>query len=201
MNLSQRAPDRLLFLRSWISRPLQVAAIAPSSRWLADAITADISAQSGHVLELGAGTGALTRALLRRGVDEEALTLIEREPAFARLLRERFPFASVLECDAAALPSECRDASTAVSGLPLLSMSPAQVERILSGTFERLLGDACFYQFTYGLRCPVPAAILFRLGLTARYCRFVPQNLPPASVHRIMRRSVHEREASQCASF
>lgn len=188
MNLSRRMPDHLLFLRSWISRPLQVAAVAPSSRRLAEAITADISPNCGPVLELGPGTGVFTQALLRRGVPEAALTLVEREPAFAQLLRIRFPAASVLDCDAAALPSGCRGFSAAVSGLPLLSMPPGQVERILAGTFERLVEDACFFQFTYGPQCPVPEAVLLRLGLAARFCRFVPLNLPPASVYRIARR-------------
>lgn len=71
--------------------------------------------------------------------------------------------------------------------LPLLSMSPGQVERILAGAFERFAGDACFYEFTYGPRCPVPLAVLCRLGLTAEFRRFVPLNLPPASVYRIAR--------------
>ena len=207
MNLSRRTPDHLLFLRSWISRPLHVAAVAPSSRRLAEAITADISPRSGPVLELGPGTGVFTQALLRRGVPEAALTLVEREPAFAELLRIRFPAASVLECDAATLPSGCRGFSAAVSGLPLLSLPPGQVEGILNtesniAGLEHLVGDACFYQFTYGPRCPVPEAVLLRLGLAARFRRFVPLNLPPASVYRITRlSSLQEQEASQCASF
>lgn len=202
MNLSLRIPDHLLFLRSWMRRPFQVAALAPSSHWLAEAITADISPRSGPVLELGPGTGVFTQALLRRGVPEAGLTLVEREPAFAELLRIRFPAASVLECDAATLPSGCRGFSVAVSGLPLLSMPPDQVECILAGAFERLVGDACFYQFTYGPRCPVPEAVLLRLGLAARFRHFVPLNLPPASVYRIASlSSLQEQEASQCASF
>lgn len=202
MTLSQRMPDHLLFLRSWMIRPLQVAAIAPSSRWLANAITADVSGNAGPVLELGAGTGVFTQALLRRGVPEKALTLIEREPVFAELLRERFPAASVLECDAAMLPGGHDRFSAAISGLPLLSMPDEQVERILARAFEFLQADACFYQFTYGPRCPVSESGLLHLGLTARFCRFVPLNLPPASVYRIARiPSTTEREASLCTSF
>ena len=202
MILPQRIPDHLLFLRSWMMRPLQVAAIAPSSRWLADAITAEVSRDAGPVLELGAGTGVFTQALLRRGVSEEALTLIEREPVFVELLRKRFPAASVLECDAAMLPCGDDSFAAAVSGLPLLSMSDEQVERILSSAFERLRPDACLYQFTYGPQCPVSESTLFRLGLTAGFHRFVPLNLPPASVYRIARiPSITERGASPCASF
>lgn len=202
MTLSHRMHDHLLFLRSWMTRPLQVAAIVPSSRWLANAITAEVSGDAGPVLELGAGTGVFTQALLRRGVPEKVLTLIERESVFVELLRKRFPAASVLECDAAMLPCGHDSFSAAVSGLPLLSMPDEQVERILARAFECLSADACFYQFTYGPRCPVPEVILLRLGLTARFCRFVPLNLPPASVYRLARiPSTTELEASPCASF
>lgn len=187
MSLPLRKSDHLLFLRSWITRPLQVAAVAPSSRWLADAITTEVSPDGGRVLELGPGTGAFTRALLRRGTPENALTLVERDPAFARLLRARFPAATLLECDAAALPRDQSGFSAAISGLPLLSMSQAQVERILASTFDRLVDGAHLFQFTYGPRCPVPEAVLLGLGLTARFRSFVPINLPPASVYRISR--------------
>lgn len=188
MTLPLRKSDHLLFLRSWISRPLEVAAVAPSSRWLADAMTAEIPVD-GSVLELGPGTGAFTRALLRRGVREAAVTLVERNPDFAQLLRKRFPAATVLEGDASRLAFEQTDFSAAISGLPLLSMPAAQVERILAVTFERLAQDADLFQFTYGPRCPIPETVLLRLGLTARFRRFVPFNLPPASVYRIARLS------------
>lgn len=189
MSLPLRKSDHLLLLRAWISRPLQVAAVAPSSRWLADAITAEVPPDGGTVLELGPGTGAFTRALLRRGVPEDAVTLVERDPGFARLLRTRFPAATVLECDAAAAtpPRDRPGFSAAVSGLPLLSMSRTQVERILANTFAGLADGAPLFQFTYGPRCPVPRAVLLGLGLTASFRRFVPINLPPASVYRIAR--------------
>jgi phosphatidylethanolamine/phosphatidyl-N-methylethanolamine N-methyltransferase len=191
MNLPLHKSDHLLFLRSWISRPLQVAAVAPSSRWLAAAITAEVPRQ-GEVLELGPGTGAFTRALLRHGVDERALTLVERNPDFAALLRARFPAATVLERDASILPIGRSGFGAAVSGLPLLSMPAAQVGRILAAAFASLAEDAPLFQFTYGPRCPVPENILHGLGLAASFRRFVPLNLPPASVYRIARQPLRQ---------
>lgn len=187
MSLPLRKSDHLLFLRTWISRPFQVAAVAPSSRRLANAITEEVPPDGRRVLELGPGTGAFTHALLRRGIPEGALTLVERDPVFAQLLRVRFPAAMLLECDAAAMPSDQSGFSAAISGLPLLSMSRTQVERILAGTFERLADGAHLFQFTYGPRCPVPEPVLRGLNLTASFRRFVPINLPPASVYRISR--------------
>lgn len=68
--------------------------MALSSRWLADAITAEVPSDDRRVLELGPGTGAFTHALLRSGIPEDTLALVERDPAFARLLRTWFPAAT-----------------------------------------------------------------------------------------------------------
>ena len=99
------AADALAFFLAWMSAPLRVASVTPSSDALADLITSEISASSGPVLEFGPGTGVFTRALLRRQVAESELTLIEVGADFAKLLRQRFSNARVLEIDAAAIGS------------------------------------------------------------------------------------------------
>ena len=75
-----------------------------------------------------------------------------------------------------------------VSGLPLLSMSTRKVMSILSGAFSHVRPAGSFYQFTYGLRCPVPRPILDRLGLKATRTGATVRNIPPAAVYRITRR-------------
>jgi phospholipid N-methyltransferase len=183
------ASDFTLFLRSWVTRPLEVAAIAPSSKRLAAAMTTEISHASGSVLELGPGTGAFTRALLRNGVEERNLILVERNPSFAVLLRKRYPAATLIEGDAQhlSLPVE-RSVGAAISGLPLLSMPAQTVRGILSAVFYHLAEGASLFQFTYGPRCPVRPKLLAELSLEASFLRWVPLNLPPASVYRIARR-------------
>lgn len=162
--------------------------MAPSSARLGDLITSEISPASGPVLELGPGTGVFTRALIRRGLEERDLTLVELDPAFADLLEGRFPHALLLRCSAAKL--DCRPGSfgAVVSGLPLLSMSPRSVMAVLGSVFRCARPDAAFYQFTYGPVCPVPRRILDRLGLKAIRIGGTVWNLPPASVYRITRR-------------
>ena len=183
--------DSLRFLRSWASDPLRVAAIAPSGVRLAELITREITPDHGPVLELGAGTGVFTRALLARGLAEDQLTLVEMGPDFAALLRMRFPQARVLQRDAARLSASVlfpQDrAGAVVSGLGLLSMKPRTVLAILKTAFACLRPDGSLYQFTYGPCCPVPPAILTRLGLQARRIGGTWANLPPASVYRISR--------------
>ena len=183
--------DATVFLRAWLAAPLRVAALVPSGAALARLITRGISAEHAPVIELGAGTGAFTRALLARGVAEEALVLVEADADLARLLRARFPRARVLRLDAARLRHVevlgGRLAGCVVSGLPLLSMSPRKIVAVLGGAFAHLPAGAAFYQFTYGLRCPVPPRILERLRLHAVCAGRTLANLPPARVFRIER--------------
>ncbi|PSH65168.1 class I SAM-dependent methyltransferase [Phyllobacterium sophorae] len=187
------AVDSLSFLRAWASNPLQVAAVAPSSRMLANLITMEISPRTGPVLELGPGTGVFTRALLARGVEEKNLTLVEYGSGFAKLLNDRFPSARILQMDAARLGRvalfDGLPVGAVVSGLPLLSMPPRKILAILAGAFQHMRADAAFYQFTYGPRCPVPRPLLDRLGLKATRTGRTFLNLPPAAVYRISRRS------------
>ena len=192
MTMVAQAADFVHFFRSWISDPRRVAAVAPSSESLARLITQEIVPTDGPVLELGAGTGVFTRALIARGVREEVLTLVEFGAEFAGTLQDRFPQARVVRIDAARLTTQSlyagADVGSVVSGLPLLSMSPRKVMAILSGAFHYMLPTGSFYQFTYSARCPVPRQLLDRLGLKATRVGGTVRNLPPATVYRITRR-------------
>lgn len=192
MTVYAYASDFVSFFRSWIADPRGVAAIAPSSESLARLITKEIVPSDGPVLELGAGTGVFTRALLARGVREEDLTLVEYGADFAGALQDRFPHARVLQMDAARLARQnlyaVANVNSVVSGLPLLSMSPRRVMAILSGAFDYMRPTGSFYQFTYFPRCPVPRLLLDRLGLKATRIGATALNLPPAAVYRITRR-------------
>ena len=183
--------DLSAFLRAWIADPLRVAAIVPSGRALAHMITAEITAASAPVIELGPGTGVFTRQLLARGIPEERLALIEYGSAFIQLLAHRFPAARVMWMDAAKLSSVCLfggdRAGAVVSGLPFLSMTPEQIMAILAEAFGYLRHDGAFYQFTYGLSCPVPRVVLDQLGLESVRIGRALVNVPPAAVYRIRR--------------
>ena len=183
--------DLSSFLRAWMADPLRVAAIVPSSGALAQMITAEITAASAPVIELGPGTGVFTRQLLARGIPEERLALVEYGSAFIPLLAYRFPAARVVWMDAAQLSSVClfggERAGAVVSGLPFLSMTTRQVMTILAEAFGYLRHDGAFYQFTYGMQCPVSKAQLDELELQANCMGRVLLNVPPASVYRITR--------------
>ncbi|MCV3738903.1 phospholipid methyltransferase [Rhizobium sp. TRM96647] len=184
--------EALGFFQVWLKTPLRVAAIAPSSRSLANLITSEISHNTGPVIELGPGTGAFTRALIARGVRQEDLALIEFGSEFAAALHFHYPRARTLWMDAARLRAvdlfDGRAAGAVVSGLPLLSMPPRKVISILTGAFRKMEPDGALYQFTYGPRCPVSLRLLDHLGLEAERIGGTLANLPPAAVYRIRRR-------------
>jgi phosphatidylethanolamine/phosphatidyl-N-methylethanolamine N-methyltransferase len=185
--------DFVQFFRSWVSKPLRVSAIAPSGERLARLMTKEIEALGEPVLELGPGTGVFTRALLARGVRECDLTLIEFGAEFAGVLSGRFPEARVVQMDAGEIGGaglfDDQTVGAVVSGLPLLSMSPAKVAAILAGAFRVLRAGGAFYQFTYGPRCPVHRSIMTDLDLQAIRIGGTVRNLPPASVYRISRKA------------
>jgi phospholipid N-methyltransferase len=183
--------DRRRFLLAWLRAPLRIASITPSSPRLAGLMTQEISAATGPVLELGPGTGVFTAALLKRGIAQRDLTLVEYERDFAALLQDRFPGARVLQADVREMWKTALSGSffgSVVSGLPLLAMQPDDVHELLEGCFSNLKPYGAFYQFTYGPKCPVPAEILDSLGLVSKRVGWTLRNIPPAAVYRISRR-------------
>jgi len=192
--------DTLRFLRAVIRHPSRVGAVAPSGRSLARLITAELTGAHAPIIELGPGTGAFTQELIARGIPEDALALIEADPAFAANLRTRFPRARVLAMDATNLDSLSglfdEPGGAIVSGLPLLSMPPAEVGRILKGAFRHVREGGVLYQFTYLPRCPVPGKVMTELDLEANWFGSAWINLPPAFVFRIRRRRAAQPESS-----
>ena len=179
----------LMFLRATRADTSGVGAIVPSWPTLTRLMTKDIGRHSGPVLELGPGTGVFTRALLKQGVREKDLTLVESCNEFAAMLREKFPEARVLQMEAERLhelePFPQAAVGAIVSGLPLLNMSSTRVLRILRAAFQWMRPGGSFYQFTYGPGCPVSKRCLDHLGLNASCTGSTLVNLPPASVYRI----------------
>ena len=87
-----RIDDELRFIRTWLENPLKVGAVTPSGKILARTMARYVDPNSeGPIVELGPGTGPVTDALIKNGVDPARLVLVEFDPAFCRLLQERYP--------------------------------------------------------------------------------------------------------------
>jgi len=183
--------DLALFLRQLIRHPQDVVALSPSSADLARAMAAGLSSQTGRVVEFGAGTGKLTRAILDRGVLPADLTVFELNPDFCAHLRGQFPGVTVINRGAETAAEVCAPGIGAViSGLPLLSMPNTVQKAILQGAFALLRGKAEFVQFTYGPRVPIADEVRQTLGLVARRGEKVWNNLPPARVYHVTRAAI-----------
>ena len=180
-----RLDDEVRFLRSWIEKPLHMGAVMPSSKLLARTMAeyVDVEAQ-GPVVELGPGTGAITNALIEHGVDQKRLVLVEYNPGFCALLRDRYPQARVVQGAAYALRSSLKDvldgpASAVVSGLPLVTKPMLTRLKLIRDAFMALAPGAPFVQFTYSVAPPIPKSLP---GVSTEASERIWMNLPPARV-------------------
>jgi len=123
----------------------------------------------GAVLELGGGTGSVTRGLLAAGCAVERLVVIEREPTLAEILGRRFPGLRVIcgdACNAATLldGAGIGDLAGVASSLPI-KWFPRHAQRaVLDAVFARLGRNGVFIQLTNALASPLPAAELGLVG-------------------------------------
>jgi len=188
--MSLHVRDRLRFFTQWLRNPRQVAAVTPSGAELVAAILDELPKGARRVIELGGGTGAITRALLASGIPDAELLVVELNAALQAQLQSQFPRARVVLGDAAELPRLAREsgyldagpADAIVSGLGLLAMEREAQARVLRAAFECLRPDGAFVQFTYGPMSPVRDELRDELGLVARHGAFVLRNVPPATV-------------------
>lgn len=180
-----RLDDEVRFLRSWIEKPLHMGAVMPSGKLLARTMANYVDPHSdAPVIELGPGTGAITNALIERGVDQKRLVLVEYNPSFCALLRERYPEARIVQGDAYALRSSLWDvmtmpASAVVSGLPLVTKPMRTRLKLIRDAFVALKPGAPFIQFTYSVTPPIPKSLS---GVHTEASDRIWMNLPPARV-------------------
>ena len=175
----------LPFWRAFLADPLKVASPLPSGPALGRAIAAQVDPHApGAVLELGPGSGAVTAALLARGIAPADLTAIEWDPGFCGHLAARFPAATILRGDAFAFPElvKGRTFKAIVSGLPVLGLSQTRRRRFLGLALEALDKDGVFVQFSYSPLPPLPSGHGVKVAR-----RIVWANLPPMHVWRYTR--------------
>jgi phosphatidylethanolamine/phosphatidyl-N-methylethanolamine N-methyltransferase len=181
-----RLDDEVRFIRSWLEKPLETGAVAPSGKILARTMASYVDPNvTGPVIELGPGTGPVTEALVTQGVDPARLVLVEYNPMFCRLLRTRYPAATVVQGDAYGLKRalgkviSLRTAAAVVSGLPIVTKSVRTRLRLINEALGFLSPGAPFIQFTYAVVPPLPRAIA---GVRAEASERIWLNLPPARV-------------------
>jgi phosphatidylethanolamine/phosphatidyl-N-methylethanolamine N-methyltransferase len=177
--------DEVRFIRSWIEKPLSIGAVTPSSKALARAMAAYVDPNSkGPVIELGPGTGPVTEALVTHGIDPARLILLEYDPTFCKLLRQRYPAATVVQGDAYSLKRVlgshlAEPAAAVVSGLPLFTKPLKTRLKLVYEAFALMVPGAPFVQFTYATVGPIPKALdRVRSEASER----IWMNIPPARI-------------------
>ena len=168
----------LAFLQGLLLAPRAVSAPTPSGPRLADALAGEAAQlTSGLIVELGPGTGVVTRALLKAGVRAERIVAVECCEHFVDVLRVELPKV-VVHCGDAVhleryLPSSSSVAAI-VSGIPLLNFDPACRKVLIQKALRRC---SHFIQLSYGWSPPVPAW----QGVNVKH-KFILRNFPPAHI-------------------
>ncbi len=182
----------LPFVRGWLRDPVRVGLPFPSSSWTARELaraTLDAAIpDSGPVVELGAGTGSVTWALIEAGCPLDRIVAVERDVELCRSLEWRFPGLRVLQGDALELGrllvgARVSGAGVVLSGLPMRAICREAAARCYSDAFRAMPRGGAIIQYTYGLRPPVdPRRALPKLEAT-----FVGRewrNFPPMGIWR-----------------
>ena len=170
------------FLSAWLDDPRGIGAVAPSSRKLGRTMASFVD-RDRLVVEVGAGTGPVTEALLESGVPAERLVAVEQSGRLAEHLTRRFPAICVVEGDAAEIGKYIGDeqvgkVGAVVSSLPLRSLPKGVCTAIVAEMHRILAPDGLVIQFTYDPR----QGDFYRDGFERVDHRWVLGNLPPARV-------------------
>ena len=183
--LAEKFDDELKFFKGWIDKPKAVGSIVPTSSIAARRMASVVNADSGlPVLELGPGTGVITRAILARGVKPENLYSIEYSDDFVRHLTAHFPGVNIIKGDAFDLDTTLGDKrgmmfDSVVSGVPLLNFPVAQRIRYIEDLLGRIPPGRPIMQLTYGPLSPVPPG---RGDYKVEHYDFVLRNIPPTQL-------------------
>ena len=181
--------DFTLFLGKFFQQGTAIASVAPSSRWLSETTVRNIDWETVTALvELGAGTGPITRVIANHARPDCRVVVVERDHDFARLLRERFrdkPNFDIVEGDVRDLGSILAGRGIdrvdhVISGLPVPSF-PGELQQALFETVRKVLRrDGTYNQIT---EIPWVFWRFYQRFFDQVQFAFEPRNLPPAGAY------------------
>jgi phosphatidylethanolamine/phosphatidyl-N-methylethanolamine N-methyltransferase len=182
--------ERALFFRHWLRRPLGIGALWPSGPAVARAMARALPRHlGGPILELGGGTGTITRGLINAGCAADRLLVLEREAGLAQMLRRRLPAVRVIEADARDLGAVLAASGVTyiagvVSSLPIKWLDREGQRAIVAPCFDRLDPGGSFLQLTNAFASPLPHQAL---GLDGAEIARLWSHFPPVQIWRYWR--------------
>ena len=181
----------LTFFGALVKNPRAVGAILPSSANLARRMVRDVE-PGARVVELGPGTGVITREILARNGSGGSLLAVDVNRAFVDRLRRSWPGLDCVCASAEILPVLTAERGWThvdhiVSGLPFAVLPAATTRLILDGVHQVLRVGGTFTTFQYVHAYRVPSAAAFRRDMSSRLLsrpasQLVVRNVPPALV-------------------
>ncbi|CAN7588777.1 phospholipid N-methyltransferase PmtA [Rhizobium sp. LjRoot254] len=182
---AEKFDDEIRFLKGVISTPKTVGAIMPTSARMANRMASIIDTGSGlPVLELGPGTGVITKAILDKGVKPENIVSVEYSGDFVRHLRGKYPGVNFVNGDAFSLAETLQDYrgqkfDCVISGIPLLNFPMHQRVKLIEDLLKLVPVGRPVVQFSYG---PVSPVVARPDSYTIKHFDFIMRNIPPAQI-------------------
>lgn len=183
--------ENLQFLQAFLKNPAKVGAIAPSSPELAAQMLKGIEPDDHNImLELGVGTGAITKFIRDLVPSRDSYLGLELDPNLVKTLNQNFPDMNIMCGNAAEAYSIHQESGLGkvryvVCCLPFVSLPKEISERVLL-EIEKFMHDGCelrIFQYAHGYY--LPPAIKLREFMKTRYgkssrSRLILNNIPPA---------------------
>ena len=173
------------FFKDLFKQPKIVGAVAPSGRTLARKMAAEIDlSRNGPVIELGPGTGVVTKEILNVGIKPANLTAIEYSNNFCEYLNQLFEEVKIVHGNATKIRETLPDVKTGslasiISSLPLLYSTIPVRQFLLKEALELLQPGAPYIQFSYGRYSPIPTD---SINVKVKKSNWIFTNIPPARV-------------------
>jgi phosphatidylethanolamine/phosphatidyl-N-methylethanolamine N-methyltransferase len=179
-----KSEENLLFWKQLMKNPRSLGAVAPSSYKLADFICQHVPVGDNFIVEVGAGTGRLTQALLRSGLNPKNLVIVELDTDMCDFLKRNFPEVTVIQGNATELetllPSSWKGkVGTIISGIPMRNVSKGDHKLMVASFLNVLKESGHILQFSYG---PLSPLCVKKLGLKKKRLGHILLNIPPATI-------------------
>lgn len=190
----KRSINQIRFMREFIKNPMKMGSITPSSKFLANKMIEEINICNNHfIVELGAGTGAITKNLIEKIDDQNNFLSVEINPKLSAFLKAKFPNLNIAEISAEHLKDYLTEnnlpqADGIISGLPWAIFNDSIQNKILKNIVDSMTKDGTFVTFAYIHALKMKPAKSFKQKLNKHFKSVqisspIWINIPPAIIY------------------